>query len=244
MPFTFAHPAAVLWGARWHQSGLPFSAFVIGSMSPDFEYFLRLRLLSFYSHSMVGILTFCLPIGLVIYLLHRWVIAPALYRNLPGMVRERLVNTPPIHNRLLHALLVSAAIMIGAATHILWDEFTHGHGYFVMGSTTLESKVLGVPVYKFLQHGSTLLGFGIMALWFHRQPRVGAAATDDNDRGYWPALALAWCATMVGLHQIRPDFALGTLIVQGIVALFTGLLVAGTLFRGRTPDSADGSRSD
>lgn len=42
MPFTFAHPAAVLWCARWHPAGVPFSAFVIGSKSPDFEYFLRL----------------------------------------------------------------------------------------------------------------------------------------------------------------------------------------------------------
>lgn len=239
MPFTFAHPAAVLWGARWHQSGLPFSAFVIGSMSPDFEYFLRLRLLSFYSHSTVGIVIFCLPVGLVVYVLHRWVIAPALYRNLPCAVRERLVESLP-----RRALLISAAIMIGAATHILWDGFTHGHGYFVTGSATLESKVMGLPVYKFLQHGSTFLGFGIMAFWCYRQPRVRSTAADDKNGGYWPSLALAWCVAMIGLHQIRPDFALGSLIVQGIVALFVALLAAGALFRGRASAPARDTHAD
>jgi len=43
MPFTLAHPAAVRWCARRHPAGVPFSAFVIGSMSPDFEYYPRLR---------------------------------------------------------------------------------------------------------------------------------------------------------------------------------------------------------
>lgn len=233
MPFTFAHPAAVLWGARWHAS-VPFSAFVIGSMSPDFEYFLRLRLLSFYSHSMMGIVTFCLPVGLVVYVLHRWVIAPALYQNLPRAVRERLVDAPSIDNHLRHLLFVSTAIMLGAATHILWDGFTHGNGYFVMGIGTLESKIIGVPVYKLLQHGSTFLGFGIMTLWFLKQPRVRSVVTGTRDRGYWPAFAVVWCVTMAGLHLIRPDFALGTLIVQGIVAIFAGLLIAGVLFR-RSP---------
>lgn len=244
MPFTFAHPAAVLWGARWHQTGLPFSAFVIGSMSPDFEYFLRLRLLSFYSHSMVGILTFCLPVGLMVYGLHRWVIAPALYRNLPCAVRERITESPCNGVLLRRVLQISIAIMIGAATHILWDGFSHGNGYFVLGSGALVSKVMGVPVYKFLQHGSTLLGFGIMILWFHRQPRARAFCTNDHDRWYWPAFAVTWCLAMVGLHQIQSDIALGALIVQGIVALFIALLVVGILFRGGAGAPADGCRPE
>ena len=244
MPFTFAHPAAVLWGARWHRAGAPFSAFVIGSMSPDFEYFLRLRTVSVYSHTVPGILSFCLPVGLVVYLLHRWIVAPALYSNLPRAVRERLTESPCNGSLPRLLLLISAAIMIGAATHILWDGFTHGHGYFVRGSNSLESRFMGLPVYKFLQHGSTFLGFGIMAFWCYRQPRVRSSAADDKNGGYWPSLALAWCVAMIGLHQIRPDFALGSLIVQGIVALFVALLAAGALFRGRASAPARDTHAD
>lgn len=230
MPFTFAHPAAVLWCARWHAS-VPFSAFVIGSMSPDFEYFLRLRLLSFYSHSALGIVTFCLPTGLLVYGLYRWVIAPALIRNLPRAVRARIAVEPRVGKPIRRGLFIAVAIMFGAATHILWDGFTHGNGYFVMGSPTLESRILGLPLYKFLQHGSTFLGFGVMALWFWRQPRVRPTAANANNRGYWPTFSATWCVAMGGLHLLRPDLALGTMIVQGIVALFVALLVAGALFR-------------
>ena len=40
MPLTIAHPAAVL---PFRHSRLPISALVIGSLAPDFEYFLHLH---------------------------------------------------------------------------------------------------------------------------------------------------------------------------------------------------------
>jgi len=243
MPFTFAHPAAVLWCARWHAS-VPFSAFVIGSMSPDFEYFLRLRLLSFYSHSPLGIVTFCLPIGLLVYGLYRWIIAPALIRNLPRAVRARIAVEPRVGNPVRRGLLTAIAIMFGATTHILWDGFTHGNGYFVMASDAFESRFLGLPMYKLLQHGSTFLAFGIMALWCYRQPRVRSLGTNDHDRWYWPTFAVAWSLAFASLHLIRPEFALGTVIVQGIVALFAALLAAGALFRSRASAPACATRAD
>ncbi|MBG86149.1 MAG: hypothetical protein CMO80_04530 [Verrucomicrobiales bacterium] len=66
MPFTLAHPLAVIPLAR---TRLVFSALVIGSMSPDFEYFLRLRQNSRASHSIAGMLFFCVPASLVLMLL-------------------------------------------------------------------------------------------------------------------------------------------------------------------------------
>lgn len=42
LPLTFAHPAAVLPFSR-KSKYIHFSALVLGSMAPDFEYFLRGR---------------------------------------------------------------------------------------------------------------------------------------------------------------------------------------------------------
>ena len=65
MPFTLAHPAIVLPLAakklRMSATGL-----VIGSMVPDFEYFIRMRTESKYSHTLAGLFWFDLPLGLLL----------------------------------------------------------------------------------------------------------------------------------------------------------------------------------
>lgn len=42
MPFTFAHPAAVLPFAKKHSKHISVTALILGSMAPDFEYFYTL----------------------------------------------------------------------------------------------------------------------------------------------------------------------------------------------------------
>ena len=52
MPFTFAHPAIVL---PFYKKPKFFSmtTLIIGSMSPDFEYFLRVKIKSDMSHTLI-----------------------------------------------------------------------------------------------------------------------------------------------------------------------------------------------
>src|SRR5882672_6336607 len=67
MPFTLAHPAAVLPLRRWPR--LDFVALVIGSMTPDFGYYLLLPDMRLETHSFAGSLETCLPVGLLLVLL-------------------------------------------------------------------------------------------------------------------------------------------------------------------------------
>jgi hypothetical protein len=60
MPFTISHAAAVLPLSR---TGLPLAALMIGSMSPDFAYFLPART-GLLSHSVPGLFKFCWPSAL------------------------------------------------------------------------------------------------------------------------------------------------------------------------------------
>lgn len=55
MPLTFAHPAAILPFSR-QSKYIHFSALVLGSMAPDFEYFLRGRPVGEIGHSFTGFL--------------------------------------------------------------------------------------------------------------------------------------------------------------------------------------------
>lgn len=89
MPFTASHPAIVLpltfLPRRWYS----LTGLVVGSMTPDFEYFLRMRLKSTYSHTFGGLFWFDLPLGLLLALLfHVWVRNP-LFDNLPMSLKSR-----------------------------------------------------------------------------------------------------------------------------------------------------------
>jgi hypothetical protein len=60
LPLTLAHPAAVLPFRRW----FVFSGLVIGSLAPDFEYFLYVPDSLRIGHTLPGVFLFCLPVGL------------------------------------------------------------------------------------------------------------------------------------------------------------------------------------
>lgn len=93
MPLTFAHPAAILPGYQWRDRGVPFSALVIGSMSPDFEYFLRLEPIGHFAHTIPGVFVFCLPTGLLVYGLYRVLLSPVVPALLPLVIRRRWADT-------------------------------------------------------------------------------------------------------------------------------------------------------
>jgi len=169
MPFTFAHPSIVLplYKNRWFS----FTALVCGSMSPDFEYFLRMQPYSVYSHTIAGLLFFNLPIVFVIsFLFHEMVKWPMLacspewFRK--GLLPLGMTAWRPTSWRSIVIFVYSA--LFGSLSHIVWDSFTHQGAYFVDRLAFLQETlhVAGreVPMFKLFQHGSTLLGLGAIAL--------------------------------------------------------------------------------
>lgn len=61
--------------------------------------------------------------------------------------------------------------LFGMVTHVVWDAFTHKTGYFVMEMPLLQEEVYSIPIYKFLQHGSTCFGLLLLiyVLWKYRR---------------------------------------------------------------------------
>jgi hypothetical protein len=207
LPFTFSHPAAVLPFAR---TKLCFSALVVGSLSPDFLYFLVLAPRGGFGHRLPGLFLFCLPASLcVLYVFHRLIKRPAA-ELLPDYVRlrvepqlERFTFLPA--SRLA---LVVASALLGALTHVGWDAFTHEGGWGVVHFPALGGGVVlpragTVPVYSLLQHASTLLGAAVLTAaatrWLRGRPGGDGAVPMNRRARYGAVCALLGSSAMAGL---------------------------------------------
>ena len=128
MPFPFlAHQAAVLpLKLRWPR--LSGTGLVLGSMAPDFAYFLLGGGVTRDWHRPHGVLLFCLPVGFAMYLLvTRWLVAPVA-RHMPVLGQfhlERLAYLEAQPRSVVHFAMVAACIVAGGGTHLAWDLFTH-----------------------------------------------------------------------------------------------------------------------
>jgi hypothetical protein len=123
VPFTVSHAAAVLPLQRITRGRVPLAAMMIGSMAPDFAYFLPLSMSRMSTHDLDGLFLFCLPAGLAVWLLFVKVLERPTIELLPMPWRERVPRSAPVTPRAL--VLASLGIIIGGLTHIAWDSFTH-----------------------------------------------------------------------------------------------------------------------
>ena len=123
MPLTISHPAAVIPLSRL---GLNIPALVIGSIIPDIIYFFHLTSYRDVTHSLSGLLLFCLPAGLALLGVYQVLLRePVLSLLRPGGTEKEEKSRHSLKRRLAVA---AASIVAGAATHLLWDSFTHEEG--------------------------------------------------------------------------------------------------------------------
>jgi hypothetical protein len=175
MPWTFAHPAAVLPFRRLKY--LSFGALIIGSIAPDIGYYFGRFDLAASAHNLRGLATMCLPTGLALIALVRILHRPVA-NLLPGPHRSALLSLPQMPRLTSPTKLwrVSLSVMIGAAAHVVWDSFTHGTGYLVATLALLRVPVFvlgtrSVPLFDLLQHARTALGVGVLVVAYVRWMR-------------------------------------------------------------------------
>ena len=247
MPLTPAHTAAA-WPLSRVLPKLPLDALLLGTMLPDFEYFLELAPRGHLGHSPLGLLVFCLPVGLVTWAIYRPVVRPAGLTLLPPGLRASLAaHHSPVPG-------VIAAILIGAASHSLWDSFTHAEGWAVHRIPVLSMAVslgtLGdVRIFKMLQHGSTVAGIAAVTVWLlrwvRRQPQSALVYEGQSRARAVRIVAIllaiaAAGAVLNGLRAINRGIAvsLGYGAVGGMAAMLLAFVVFGLLVRPREPPGA------
>ena len=235
MPFTFSHPAIVLPLAKISHRYLSVSGLVIGSLTPDFEYFIKMKLSGRFSHTLTGAFLFDLPVALAILLTFHQVVKKPLIDSLPSYFYNRLTALGEFD--LLKALRenfipYSLCILVGVFSHIGWDNLTHANAFFVdriaFLSTPIEIKGLPVfPLFRYLQHFSTAVGGLYVIFFFHRMKRDSKINTINYY--YWLMVAsisvfVLWLRSTYGFEY------LGDFVASSISSFFIGILAVSIAF--------------
>jgi len=241
MPFTFSHPALVLPLAKYSGRYFSLTGLIIGSLCPDFEYFFRMKVESLVSHTAGGLFYFNLPVSIALAFVFHNLIRDYLYKNLPTICHSRLEAFTSFnwnHYFHQHYLIVIVSILTGAASHLLWDSFTHLHGYSVQEIGLLQLGIktpigITLPVYKLLQHLSTCLGGLFILLAFFQLPATRLNHHKINST-YWLLVLLITSIIICIRFTIEtPRNYLGNLVVTGIGAGIIALAAVPFLMRAK-----------
>jgi hypothetical protein len=216
VPFTLSHPAAVLPFLR---TGLPASALVAGSTVPDLPYYLPVDL-GVRTHTAPALVTVDLAGGLLLWALWHGVLAAPVVAGAPAALRARLgaVRTGLPVAGLRGAAGVVGGVLLGAGTHVLWDEFTHPGRWGTRHLAFLADDAGGRPGWSWAQETSSLVGgvvvLGWLVLWWRRAPVRPVPA-----RRPWAWVLVAAIAVVAGAAGAagQPD-----LRSVAVLAAFTG----------------------
>ncbi|MBW4891852.1 DUF4184 family protein [Mucilaginibacter sp. HMF5004] len=228
MPLTFSHPAIVLPLNYLPKRWISLTGLIIGSVAPDFEYFGRMKVSSIYSHTWPGIFWFDLPIALILTFVYHDIVRRPFINNLPRILKSRfdLYNNFNWNKHFIQSFpVIIISIVIGTTSHLFWDSFTHITGYFVIKwNMTVPVNLFGIqiPLYKVIQHTSTLIGGVVILMSLYRMPVQNIANTKK--------IGLYWLSVLgITLLVIVLRIAFGLNIHQYwniLVTAISGMIVA------------------
>jgi hypothetical protein len=90
--------------------------------------------------------------------------------------------------------------------------------------------IQGFPLYKFLQHGSTLSGIGLIAFWILRQSNQNVVPENPSSKSFWYTVLSAKVVLTAGRFLLFPQSLLpGIILVSTIGAAFWALLLTSIL---------------
>ncbi len=227
MPFTFSHPAIVLPLNKIFKKYVSLIGLIIGSLTPDFEYFLRMRIKSEYGHSLVGCLWFDLLLGLILCFAFHQIIKKPLIDNLPEFIQKRLQelrNSNWLNYFKNNWLIVCISIIIGAYSHIFWDSFTHQNRFFTNYLGLNKELFFGLPTYKILQHFSTIFGTLIIVIYFLKLKIIDASVKPKLN--YWLKISILSSVILIIRIVLGLKYTdYGNIIVSGISAFMLSLFI-------------------
>ncbi|MBA4860024.1 DUF4184 family protein [Streptomyces sp. PSKA54] len=274
MPFTLSHAVAVLPVIRRDGTGrgpLVPSALVAGSFAPDMTYFAASVLpgaMEFgeVTHSFLGVFT--VDVLVVAALVGVWrVLREPLVALLPrtwqGRTYALLRGGGEPGRRSLGALFVWGYVsaVLGAATHVVWDAFTHFDRWGMRVFPALGETVAGFPLYWYAQYGGSALALVAIALFVASALRRVAPAEPVgvpqlSVRGRWLAGAvLGGCAVVAAVHRAlrwweywgataKPWELIPTVCFGAGAGLAVGLVVYGVALRALRPAGPNSAAAD
>jgi hypothetical protein len=217
VPFTFSHPAVVLPLSFVDKKRLSITALTIGSLTPDFEYFLTLEPVSFHAHSLLGILWFDLPLSILLFYVYTNYVKDELIDNLPSFLSSRFTRFKNVRFSRGKYLVILTSLLVGITSHILWDKVTHRSALFLVDV---------VESYSFVWNASSVLGGLVIAAFVWRLPKTRLPIKRDNFLFWFVTLSTILVVTII---RVISQESLQYLVIAAVSGLFLGLLLASTM---------------
>lgn len=226
MPFTPSHAVVALPFIR---TPLVPAAIAIGAMTPDLPLFLRGVGLDYsFTHTFANVV-WTAAVSLVLFVLWRAVLRPAVPELAPRWLARRLPEewsvgaveaagrAVGVGEKRVYPLLLAVSLILGVLSHIVWDLFTHEGRWGVQALPALDEMWGPLTGFKWLQHGSSVLGLVIIGvwalLWLRRQgarPALSQRLPHGVRVTWWLSLPViliaAWVIGLVVLGPLDAEF--------------------------------------
>ncbi len=196
MPFTFSHPAIILPVTYLPKKFYSLSALIMGSITPDFEYFMRMKDYSKFSHTWAGLFWFDVPLGLILLFIFHNVVRDILIGFLPFSLNIRFSSFSKFNwNKYFgnNIIVVLISLVVGIASHLFWDSFTHNGAYFAEAIPILKQQfsilnhqVSGARIFQYV---SSVIGGMLMIIAVFKLPE-GYNTKQDNIINFWLFVSL------------------------------------------------------
>ncbi len=198
-----------------------------------------MKVQSIYSHTYIGLLWFDLPLGIVLTFIFHTIVRNAFINNSPTFFQSRLstfISFDWNNYFRKNCSIVLLSILVGAASHLIWDSFTHEQGFIVQQFSMFRNNIKidnqQVSIFKILQHTSTLVGCITIVFLVWRLPKGGISKKINYT--YW-IVSLCLFAVIIAIQFLMTtnESLYGNIIVTGISAGLVALIVTPLLVQNK-----------
>jgi len=247
MPFTISHALYALPLRYLRTSFLSATGLILGSMSPDMEYFISLEPYRSIGHTWQGFLLQALPLCISLAVVFHRIVKAPLAAHLP---------TAFDLNRRCHALFQKEqlttwknwlgfllSVLLGFVTHIVLDSFTHApNGLTHYFPWIWQTQLLGLTVNKLLQYSLSIIGLIGLLIWLvyallrlQPNPEQKDSISLKQKLIFWFIVLLtSLVTTAIKLLLANSGNTLGILVVAPISGFVLGLVLASLIYKLRT----------
>ncbi len=241
MPFTLSHVLAIVPFYKYLRKYFSISGLIMGSMAPDFEFFLRITLYGIWGHTFKGIFFFDFPISIILILVfHIWV-RDALIVFLPDAISIKYAkfykfDWVKYFKNNFH--IVGYSVLLGIFTHFVWDNITHEPNYvspfyFQFLEKKLKLFVFTLPVYSILQIISSIIGLAWLLWFFLLETNILTLFNGFSKKWkfwfytFFVTSTIFFCRYLIGVPTEKP---FGQIVVVFIGSFIYGLILVSVFY--------------
>ncbi len=244
MPFTLAHPAAIIPLVKVFKNKVSLTGLIIGSIVPDVEYLINIVERSVISHKAEGFLLFNLPAAIILSLCWHVFVKQIIVWQLPRALSKFFL--PYVNYNWFSYLkknwpLYLISLLIGIALHLIWDSFSHANGYFVVNYKFWHNTFLfqWLSLYRLSWWVSTIIGLYFVLKFFSEFKSAIETIEDkefnspqNTNKNFWPLVYLLICSVLFWewLPFVKP-IEFRYLFVAFAGATLFSIIVVSLLFR-------------